>query len=132
LASNDADLLDDKAIEGCILVAEDESVVRDLVMRMLSERGFGVLTADDGYEALRILSEKRPIDVLFADIVMPGMDGVQLARQAKLMRPEIKVLFATGYVQKATERNAIHVGRVLYKPLRQAEVIREVESLLAA
>ncbi len=96
------------------------------------ERGFGVLTADDGYEALRILSEKRPIDVLFADIVMPGMDGVQLARQAKLMRPEIKVLFATGYVQKATERNAIHVGRVLYKPLRQAEVIREVESLLAA
>jgi CheY-like chemotaxis protein len=115
-----------------ILVVEDESVVRDLVMRMLSERGFGVLTANEGYEALRILSEKRPIDVLLADIVMPGMDGVQLAKQAKLMRPGIKVLFATGYARKVTERGAMHVGRVLYKPLRQAELVGAVQSLLAA
>src|ERR1700688_4570072 len=114
-----------------ILVVEDESAVRDLVMRMLSEKGFGVLTAGDGYEALRILSEKRPIDVLFADIVMAGIDGVQLAKQAKLMRPDIKVLFTTGYVQKATERGAMHVGRVLYKPLRQAELVGAVEALLA-
>src|SRR5260221_11119792 len=75
---------------------------------------------------------ERPVDVLFADIVMAGIDGVRLARQAKLMRPGIKVLFATGYPQKATERNAMHVGGVLYKPLRAVEVVREVEALLAA
>ena len=114
-----------------ILVVEDDSAVRDLVMRMLSEKGFGVLTANDGYEALRILAAHH-VDLLFADIVMPGIDGVQLARQAKQMRPEIKVLFATGYAQKVTERGAMHVGRVLYKPLRQAELVREVEALLAA
>ncbi len=114
-----------------ILVVEDDTAVRDLLMRILSEKGLGVLTASDGYEALRILAE-RPVDVLFADIVMAGIDGVRLARQAKLMRPGIKVLFATGYPQKATERNAMHVGRVLYKPLRAVEVVREVEALLAA
>jgi two-component system, cell cycle response regulator CpdR len=74
----------------------------------------------------------RSVDLLFADIVMPGMDGVQLARQAKLMQPGLKVLFATGYAQRATERAAMRVGRVLFKPLREAEVIREVEALLAA
>ncbi|HKW55374.1 MAG TPA: response regulator [Stellaceae bacterium] len=115
-----------------ILVVEDDSAVRDLVVRMLSERGFGVVAASDGYEALRILAENRPIDVLFADIVMAGIDGVQLAKQAKLMRPEIKVLFATGYVQKANERGAVRVGRVLYKPLREVEVVGAVQAVLAA
>jgi CheY-like chemotaxis protein len=118
-----------------ILVVEDKSAVRDLVMRMLAEKGFGVLSANDAYDALRILSE-RPVDLLFADIGLPGIDGVQLARQAKIMQPGLKVLFATGYAQRATERAteraAMHVGRVLFKPLREAEVIREVEALLAA
>jgi CheY-like chemotaxis protein len=114
-----------------VLVVEDDTPVRDLVMGMLSEKGLGVLTARDGYEALRILSE-RHVDVLFADIVMAGIDGVQLARQAKLIRPDIKVLFATGYPQKAAEREAMRHGRVLFKPLREPEVVREVQALLAA
>jgi two-component SAPR family response regulator len=59
-----------------------------------------------------------------------GRVGVQLASQAKAMRPGIRVLFATGYVQRATERGAMRLGRLLYKPLRQAEVIREVEAVL--
>jgi CheY-like chemotaxis protein len=118
-----------------ILVVERESTARDLVMRMLSEKGFGVLRANDGYEALRILSE-RPVDLLFADIGMLGIDGVQLATQAKMMQSGLKVLFATGYAQRATERAteraAMHLGRVLFKPLREAMVLREVEALLAA
>lgn len=114
-----------------ILIVEDDTAVRDLLVRILSEKGLGVLTARDGYEAVRILAE-RHVDVLFTDIILPGMDGVQLAKQAKLMRPGIKVLFETGYAQVATTRDAIRHGRVLYKPLRQAEVIREVEALLAA
>jgi two-component system, cell cycle response regulator CpdR len=114
-----------------ILVVEDDTAVRDVVIRMLSENGFGVLSAEDGYDALFILAEHH-VDLLLADIVMAGVDGVQLARQVKLTRPGLKVLFTTGYAQKARERDAMRYGKVLFKPLRQAEIIREVDSLLSA
>jgi CheY-like chemotaxis protein len=115
-----------------ILLVEDDSAVRDVVVRVLAEKGFGVLTANDAYEAIRILAE-RHVDVLFADIVLPGgMDGVQLAKQARLMRPAIRVLFQTGYVQRATEREAFRIGRVLFKPLRQPDIVRALEQVLAA
>jgi|SRR5690242_12057882 len=115
-----------------ILLVEDDSAVRDVLIRILSEKGFGVLTAGNAYEAIRILGD-RHVDVLFADIVLPGgMDGVQLARQARLIRPGIKVLFQTGYAQRATERGAFRLGQVLFKPLRQPDVIRAMEQLLAA
>jgi CheY-like chemotaxis protein len=112
-----------------ILFVEDESDLRSLVTGMLSARGFRVFAAADGYDAVRILAQHH-VDLLFTDVVMPGMDGVQLASQARTMRPGIKVLFATGYVQRATERGAMRLGRLLYKPLRQTEVIREVEAVL--
>ena len=114
-----------------ILIVEDETALRDLIVRIVSERGFRVFAAANGHEAIRILGA-HPVDLLFTDIVLPSMDGVQLAAQAKLMRPGIKVLFSTGYAGKANERNALRHGRVLYKPLRQHEVIREIEALLGA
>jgi DNA-binding response OmpR family regulator len=78
-----------------VLVAEDDSAVRDVVAHALTETGFAVLTAPDAQAALRILAE-RPVDLLFVDIVMPGMDGVELAERAKALCPGIRVLFATG------------------------------------
>ena len=89
-----------------ILFVEDDSAVRDIIMQMLYQRGFAVLTAADAYDAIRILSE-RQVDVLFTDIMMPGMDGVELAKQARLIQPGIKVLFETGYAQLATTRRAV-------------------------
>ncbi len=114
-----------------ILFVEDDTAVRDVVIRILSEKGFGVLTAGDAHDAIRILAE-RPVDLLFADIILPGIDGVQLAKQARLMRPGIKVLFTTGYAQKAIERGAMRHGKVLFKPVREPELVREVALLLAA
>jgi len=119
-----------------LLVVDDDNAVRDVVVGMLSANGFGVLTASDGSEALRILGQ-RSVDLLFTDIVMPGMDGVELARHARQVRPGLKVLFGTGYAQtgyaqKAIERDAIHQARVVYKPFRQAELVKEIEALLAA
>lgn len=114
-----------------ILVVEDESAARDLVIRMLSEQGFGVLTADNAQEALRILAQRR-VDLLFSDIVLPAMDGVELAKQARLLWPGLKVLFATGYAQEATERDAAQFGRVLHKPLRAPELLETVQALLAS
>jgi CheY-like chemotaxis protein len=92
-----------------ILFVEDETPVRDLVIRILSEKGFRVFAASDAHEALRLLAA-HPIDLLFTDVVMPGMDGVQLARQAKRLRPTIKVLFTTGYAQRAAERQAMRLA----------------------
>jgi|SRR6185437_2659438 len=113
-----------------ILFVEDDSAVRDVVMQMLYRRGFAVLTAADAYDAIRILND-RHVDVLFTDIIMPGMDGVQLAKQAKLMRPGIKVLFETGYAQLATTRLANSYGKVLYKPLREGEIVAAIQGLAA-
>jgi len=112
-----------------ILFAEDDTAVRDVVVRMLSDKGFRLFAAADGYDAVRILS-RHHVDLLFADIVMAGMDGVQLAKQARAMQPRIRVLFATGYAQKALERNTVHHGRLMYKPLRQGDMIREIAALL--
>src|SRR5690349_24047852 len=95
-----------------ILFVEDDSPVRDVVIRMLSQKGFRVFAAADAYDAVRILAAHH-VDLLFTDVVMPGMDGVQLARQAKVMHPAIKVLFATGYAQRAAERQAMRLGRIL-------------------
>ena len=114
-----------------ILVVEDDTAVRDVVIRLLSEKGFGVLTANGAHEALQVLKQ-RSVDLLFTDIIMPGMDGVALAKEARRLRPGLKVLFATGYAQMATTRDAIRHGRVLYKPLRAIELIQAVETLIAA
>jgi CheY-like chemotaxis protein len=113
-----------------ILVVEDDSAVRDLVVRILSEKGFGVLTPTGAHEALQIIRQ-RSVDLLFTDVIMPGLDGVELVKQARQLRPHIKVLFATGYAQLATTRDAIRHGRVLYKPFRAVELIQAVEQLLA-
>lgn len=112
-----------------VLFVEDDRAVRHVVVQVLAEKGFAVLSAPDADTALRILAD-RPADLLFADIVMPGMDGVELARRARVLRPGIKVLFATGYPASASERVATDYGRLLFKPLRQAEWLGEVEASL--
>ncbi|HKW54374.1 MAG TPA: response regulator [Stellaceae bacterium] len=113
-----------------IVLAEDDSAVRGIVVEVLVARGFRVMAAADGHEALRLLAAHH-VDLLIADIIMPGLDGVQLARKAKQMRPGIKVLFTTGYAQRAAERDAMRYGRLLFKPVRHPELTREVEMLLA-
>ncbi|HWG79595.1 MAG TPA: response regulator [Stellaceae bacterium] len=118
------------------LFVEDDTAIREvmtqeLYVRGFAARGFEILAAGNAYEAIRILGE-RDVDVLFTDIIMPGMDGVQLASQAKLIRPGIKVLFATAYAMKAFERRAIQQGRILYKPVRQLEIVQALEHLVAA
>jgi signal transduction histidine kinase len=93
----------------CVLVVEDDDALRAYTVEILGELGYHVLEAHNGRNALRMLDTPQVIDLLFTDIVMPGgMNGRQLADQALLRRPELKVLFTTGY-----SRNAIvHQGRL--------------------
>jgi CheY-like chemotaxis protein len=112
-----------------VLFAEDVTPIRESVMQLLALRGFRVLTATDGYEALRLLTQEE-VDLLFTDIVMPGLDGIELARRAKRFSPDLKVLFTTGYAAKAAE--ALHLGKLLYKPLRAAEIETELRAAMSA
>ena len=85
------------ANRGRILVVEDQDDVRATALAMLESLGFSVIEASSGEEGLMRLADDEAIDLLFTDIVMPGMSGVTLAKAAKQLRPDMPVIFTTGY-----------------------------------
>jgi PAS domain S-box-containing protein len=84
-----------------VLVVEDEPVVRGLIVEVLSELGYRAIEADDGPKGLEILQSKRRIDLLITDIGLPGLNGRQVADGGRATRPDLKVLFMTGYAENA-------------------------------
>jgi CheY-like chemotaxis protein len=114
-----------------ILIVEDDSAVRDVVVQILAARNFKVHTASDGYEAIRLLVAAH-IDLMLADIVMPGLSGYELAAQARLIRPSLRIIYTTGYDgQAAGKQMAAGYGKTLFKPVRAEELVREIEAVLA-
>jgi CheY-like chemotaxis protein len=87
-----------------VLLVEDEPAVRMLVLDLLDALGYAALEAEDAKKALALLESDRRIDLLVTDVGLPGMNGRQLAEIARQHRPDLKVLFMTGYAQKAAER----------------------------
>ena len=84
-----------------ILLIEDEPGVRRLVRRMLVERGYRVLEASSGEEALGVFENHHPIvDLVLTDVVMPNMSGVEVAQRLTTLRPELKTLYMTGYSEE--------------------------------
>lgn len=109
-----------------VLIVDDDPLVRGSVVAIIEAKGFRVLAAESAVEAMRILAQKH-VDVLFTDIVMPGPDGIELARAAKGLQPGIQIMFSTGYFSRAAE--ALRVGKLLTKPMRAAQIetaLREV------
>ncbi len=95
-----------RAEEGeTVLVVEDDATVRDLVLEVLRDLGYTALEEPDGLAGLVVLQSHRRIDLLVTDVGLPGMNGRQLAEQARLLRPELKVLFITGYAENAAFGN---------------------------
>jgi len=84
-----------------ILVVEDEPVVRGVIVETLQEQGYRILQANDGPTGLRILNQNGRVDLLLTDVGLPGMNGRELADYARDMRPDLKILFITGYAQNA-------------------------------
>jgi PAS domain S-box-containing protein len=90
----------DHAVTGeTVLVVEDEPVVRAVILEMLGDQGYQTLEAVDGPSGLRILRNHERIDLLVTDVGLPGMNGRQLADQARETRPDLKILFITGYAE---------------------------------
>ncbi|MBV9523133.1 MAG: response regulator [Alphaproteobacteria bacterium] len=112
-----------------ILLVDDESELRDLIAATLTKPGYEVLTASDGYEAIRIIVSRK-VDLLLTDIRLPGLSGFDLARQARLMRPHLHVIYMSGYHVENERGVGPTYGRLLAKPIRQAHLIGEVNAEL--
>jgi CheY-like chemotaxis protein len=111
-----------------VLVVDDEQGIREVAEAILSLAGYRVLTAANGHEAIQIVTAKT-IDLLFTDIRMPGMDGFDLATQAKISQPNLRVLYSSGFTGR--ERGDAPFGRTLRKPWRAGELVAEISNALA-
>ncbi len=116
-----------------ILVVDDEADVRALTAEMLEEDGHVVLVAGGGEEALRLLRE-APVDLLLADYVMPGMNGVELLRRAAEVQPGVRAMLVTGYAELGGVEGmgGLRTEQVLRKPFRSSELLRRVDLALGA
>ena len=116
-----------------ILLAEDDESMRAFLERALGKAGYEVISYANGEEALERLKEE-PFTLLLTDIVMPRMDGIELARRASELDPELKIIFITGFaaVTLNTENPAVKDARVLSKPFHLRDLVREINRLLAA
>ncbi len=114
-----------------ILVVEDAGTVRRMVVNMLESLGYEVQQAEDGRAALEILRLPGKIDLLFTDMVMPhGMTGQDLFDQARTYRPDLKVLFTSGYSRHFLDTGARPRGPLLSKPYRKDKLAAAVRALL--
>ena len=100
---------------GTVLLVEDEPMVRAVAERALTRHGYQVITADNGEEALEHLGKGEHIDLLISDVVMPGMDGPTMVREARKSRPDLKILFMSGYAEEQL-RNSIDIENVNFLP----------------
>jgi two-component system cell cycle sensor histidine kinase/response regulator CckA len=100
---------------GTVLLVEDEPMVRSVAERALTRHGYTVLTADSGEEALEILGAGESIDLLISDVVMPGLDGPTMVREARKNRPDLKILFMSGYAEEQL-RKSIDIENVNFLP----------------
>jgi two-component system cell cycle sensor histidine kinase/response regulator CckA len=118
---------------GTVLLVEDEPMVRGVAERALTRHGYTVITADNGEDALEILGRGEPIDLLISDVVMPGMDGPTMVKEARKTWPELKILFMSGYAEEQL-RNSINVDNVSFlpKPFSVQELAEAAKRTLSA
>jgi two-component system cell cycle response regulator CpdR len=116
-----------------ILLAEDDNDMRRFLVKALQNAGYDVASFDNGLSAYNRLREE-PFELLLTDIVMPEMDGIELARRATELDPDIKVMFITGFAAVALnpDNNAPREAKILSKPFHLKDLVNEVQRLLAA
>lgn len=114
-----------------VLLAEDESMVREFAVTVLRASGFNVLAARDGREAIELAGRSgTPIDLVVTDLVMPGIGGKALADHLRALQPDLKVLFVSGYAPEGIE-NADGIGApLLTKPFTAAQLIHRIRALV--
>ena len=122
-----------KAKTRTVLVVEDDDDARATLAAMVTELGYRVVEAENGKSALPILQQERPVDILLSDVIMPGgMNGLDLAKAARKRRPDIRVLFVSGYDRTVIARATRYDDslKLLNKPFSLTDLSRELQALL--
>jgi two-component system, cell cycle response regulator CpdR len=112
-----------------ILLAEDDQVMREYLARALEKQGYAVTPVDRGTAAIPLLETER-FDLLLTDIVMPEMDGIELAQKASEMAPDMRVMFITGFAAVTLKAGkTMPQARVLSKPFHLRDLVLEVDRM---
>jgi two-component system, cell cycle response regulator CpdR len=113
-----------------ILLAEDDDVMREYLVRALERAGYSVSSADRGTTALAFIEKGERFDLLLTDIVMPEMDGIELAQKAGLIDPDLRVMFITGFSAVTLKAGqAMPNAKVLSKPFHLKDLVMEVDRM---
>jgi two-component system cell cycle response regulator CpdR len=116
-----------------ILLAEDDTSMRTFLEKMLTKRGYDVIACEDGQAAFDVL-QKRPVDLLLTDIVMPNMDGVELTQKAQALYPDIKTLYITGFSASASSASTTQAtdnkDNVISKPFHIGDLTEKILEIL--
>ena len=110
------------------LVVEDDEPLRYATVKLLTGAGYDVAQVEDFREALRIMEDRRPLDLLVVDTVLPGVNGFALARMARMKRSDIKCIHVTAFDVPAHEA----MGPILRKPVSEDQLFAEVAKALAS
>src|SRR5882672_2854391 len=115
-----------------IILAEDDNDMRRFLVKALQNAGYDVISFDNGLSAYQRLREE-PFELLLTDIVMPEMDGIELARRASELDPDMKIMFITGFAAVAlnADSTAPKHAKVLSKPIHLRDLVNEVQKMLA-
>jgi CheY-like chemotaxis protein len=112
-----------------VLLVDDDEPVREVTAGLLAELGYAVLEADSGADALKVLEGSTDVAAMITDYAMPGMNGGELARSVQARRPDLPVLFASGYADVAALTQAGE-DRVVHKPFVQRELAAKLAAAL--
>jgi two-component system cell cycle sensor histidine kinase/response regulator CckA len=118
---------------GTILLVEDEEGLRALNARGLSSRGYTVLEASNGVEAIEVLDKQGSVDLVVSDVVMPEMDGPTLLKELRRRDPNVKIIFVSGYAEEAFQKNLPSQEQYAFlaKPFTLKQLVAEVKKTLA-
>jgi CheY-like chemotaxis protein len=114
------------------VLAEDNANLRRVFAKLLGDLGYRVVEVGNAADALDILAKEPSVRLLFTDVVMPGMDGRDLAREAMARHPHLKVLLTSGFPESRIELDALSLRniRLLSKPYRKQELAQMVRAIL--
>lgn len=114
-----------------ILIADDDQTLGDFLIKALENAGHKTALQKNGLDALNCIKDtKEPFDLLITDIVMPGMDGLELVQKAKKISPQLKTMYITGF-SGLIENNKVKNQHIMTKPFHLSELVQQAENLLS-
>ena len=113
-----------------VLVVDDEPAIRQIARRILEDGGYQITEAEGGLEAIALLAQGHPLDLLMADLDMPGLGGDEMVRRIRATRPDLKVLYVTGHIDKLMDARPLWEGEAFLEKPFNAVGLREAIALL--